>query len=98
MTCAALKSLTIAEVIDGAQNTEDYALLTNVVQVEAVRIVAHQALQERVAVLGGAIACLHGFACPHQSTFAKDPQNSTDTQIKALSVISMLQKSILLLL
>ena len=67
MTADALESLTIANVIVFSTGCGGDVPLTNVVQVEAVRIVAHQALQERIAVLGGAVAGLHGFACPHQS-------------------------------
>lgn len=32
-------------------------------QVETLSIVANEALQERIAVLGGPIASLHGLAC-----------------------------------
>ncbi len=42
------------------------ASLTDIVQVEAVRVVAGQALEEGVAVLGGPVACLHQLACNQQ--------------------------------
>jgi hypothetical protein len=43
-------------------NSKQPISLTNIMQVEAVSIIALQAFQECIAVLGGAIACLHGFS------------------------------------
>ncbi len=69
-------------------------VLTNIVQVQAVRVVADQALQERIAVLGSAIASLHDFPCPENHTITqwyKHHKRSRHLNIGTLDVRRQMQ-------